>query len=123
MKKKKLKLTKKQSQRIKTLVLTTGLLICCCIVFTLLFALNIFGTSIYKVDSRVRNIAKEQKNEQDNTGSETIGWLKVQGTKIDAPIVDMKMSQIQLTLKKMITYGITIIKKNFSIKQLFQDIT
>lgn len=87
MKKKKIKLTKKQSQRIKTLVLTTGLLICCCIVFTLIFALNIFGTSIYKVDSRVRNIAKEQKNEKDNTGYETIGWLKVQGTKIDAPII------------------------------------
>lgn len=87
MKKKKIKLTKKQSQRIKTLVLTTGLLSCCCIVFTLIFALNIFGTSIYKVDSRVRNIAKEQKNEKDNTGYETIGWLKVQGTKIDAPII------------------------------------
>lgn len=87
MKNKKIKLTKKQSQRIKTLVLTTGLLICCCIVFTLIFALNIFGTSIYKVDSRVRNIAKEQKNEKDNTGYETIGWLKVQGTKIDAPII------------------------------------
>ena len=87
MKKKKIKLTKKQSRRIKTLVLTTGLLICCCIVFTLIFALNIFGTSIYKVDSRVRNIAKEQKKEKDNTGYETIGWLKVQGTKIDAPII------------------------------------
>lgn len=87
MKKKKLKLTKKQSQRIKTLVLTTGLLICCCIVFTLLFALNIFGTSIYRVDSRVKNIAKEQKQEKKNAGYETIGWLKVQGTKIDAPIV------------------------------------
>lgn len=87
MKKKKIKLTKKQSQRIKTLVLATGLLICCCIVFTLLFTLNIFGTSIYKVDSRVKNIAKEQKNEKHNAGYETIGWLKVQGTKIDAPII------------------------------------
>lgn len=87
MKKKKIKLTKKQSQRIKTLVLTTGLLICCCIVFTLLFTLNIFGTSIYRIDSRVKNIAKEQKNEKKNIGYETIGWLKVQGTKIDAPII------------------------------------
>lgn len=87
MQKKKLKLNKKQSQRIKTLVLATGLLICCCIVFTLLF--NIVNTNgeIYKIDSRVSEIRKEKQNENPAAGYETIAWLKVQGTTIDAPII------------------------------------
>lgn len=82
MSKKSVKLNKKVNQRIKTIVLATGLLICCCIVMILLFTLN---KSVYKIDSRVNEIKKEQKNDKD--GFETIGWLKVQGTTIDAPIV------------------------------------
>lgn len=80
--KKKTKLSKKANQRIKTIVLATGLLICCCIVITLLFTLN---RSVYKIDSRVNEIKKEQKKDID--GHKTIAWLKVQGTTIDAPIV------------------------------------
>lgn len=85
LRKKKLKL--KQSQRIKTIVLTTGLLICCCIVIALLLLINSFTTTIYKVDSRVGNITKEKKIDKTENGYSTIAWLKVQGTNIDAPII------------------------------------
>lgn len=87
MKKKRRKLNKKQNQRIKTLVLATGLLICCCLVFTLLFTITNTNGEIYKIDSRIDEIKKEKKNEPNNAGYETIAWLRVQGTNIDAPIV------------------------------------
>lgn len=81
------KVSKKNNQRIKTLVLAAGLLICCCLVLVLL--INLTNTEIYKVDSRVSNIAKEKKIE-DNPLYETIAWLRVQGTTIDAPIIGYK---------------------------------
>ncbi len=81
------KLRKKHNQRIKTLVLVTGLLICCCLVFTLIFLLTSSNREIFKVDSRVEEIVKEKKKDLANAGYETIGWLKVQGTTIDAPIL------------------------------------
>ena len=83
--KKKLRL--KKSQRIKTLVLTTGLLICCCIVFALLFMMNSSEINKFTVESRVETIKKEKKKDKENLGYETIGWLRVQGTNIDTPII------------------------------------
>lgn len=80
--KNKRKLSKKANQRIKTFVLATGLLICCCIVITLLFTLN---KSAYKIEPRIKEIKEEQKKDKD--GHKTIAWLKVQGTTIDTPIV------------------------------------
>lgn len=84
---KKKKVTKKHNQRTKTLVLAAGLLICCCLVLILL--INLTKTEIYKVDSRISNIAKEKKVEN-NPLYETIAWLKVQGTTIDAPVISYK---------------------------------
>ena len=81
------KLSKKHSQRIKTLVLATGLLICCCIVINLLFTINILKKPIYKLDSRVKEVEKEKKKDKKDLGYETIAWLKVQGTNIDTPII------------------------------------
>lgn len=40
---------------------------------------------IYSIDSRINNIKKEQK--KDEKDYRTIGWLRVQGTNIDAPII------------------------------------
>ena len=69
------KLSKKHSQRIKTLVLATGLLICCCIVINLLFTINILKKPIYKLDSRVKEVEKEKKKDKKDLGYETIAWL------------------------------------------------
>lgn len=85
LKRKKLKL--KQSQRIKTLVLVTGLLICCCIVLILLTVLNKTNIKSYEIESRIKSVEKEKKKDKTELGYETIAWLRVQGTNIDAPIV------------------------------------
>ena len=81
------KLKKKQSQRIKTIVLVTGLLICCFIVFSLLFAINGNGKTTFVLESRIKEIKKEKKQDKTENGYETIAWLRVQGTNIDAPII------------------------------------
>lgn len=81
------KIDKKNSQRIKTQVLTTGLLICCCIVLTLIITINVFDSSIYKVESRVKEIKKEKSKDKTENGYRTIAWLRVQGTNIDTPII------------------------------------
>lgn len=85
MKKVQKKISKKTNQRIKKMVIATGLLICCCIVFISLISMRNGKNEIYKIDSKVKDIEKEKKI--DKKGYETIGWLKVQGTNIDAPIV------------------------------------
>lgn len=79
------KKNKKKKQRIKFFVIAVGLIICCSVVLTLFIALNNADREIFKVDSRISNITKEKKNDQD--GYETVAWLKVQGTTIDAPII------------------------------------
>ena len=61
--KNKRKLSKKANQRIKTFVLATGLLICCCIVITLLFTLN---KSAYKIEPRIKEIKEEKIYNQVN---------------------------------------------------------
>lgn len=76
----------KNNQRIKSLVLAAGLLICCCLVLMLLITLS--NNQVYKIDSRVSAVAKEKKKDKQDAGYETIAWLTVQGTNIDAPIVN-----------------------------------
>jgi len=93
------KLSKKRNQRIKTLVLAIGLLICCCLVFVMLLAVTSGSKEIYKVDSRVKEIEKEKKSEDDE-GIETIGWLRVQGTTIDAPIISYENVDYLNTIDK-----------------------
>lgn len=82
------KTSKKKNQRIKTLVLAAGLLICCCLVLVLL--ITITNKQIYKVDSRVSAVEKEKKKDKKDATYETIAWLTVQGTNIDAPIVSFQ---------------------------------
>lgn len=76
----------KNNQRIKSLVLAAGLLICCCLVLMLLITLS--NNQVYKIDSRVSAVEKEKKKDKQDAGYETIAWLTVQGTNIDAPIVN-----------------------------------
>ena len=83
------KLTKKQKRQLARLVLA-------CIAFILVVSIPVGlvvfftnnGTSdVFKTVDRVKNIKKEKKKEKDANGYETIGWLRVQGTKIDTPII------------------------------------
>ena len=83
------KLTKKQKRQLARLVLA-------CLAFILMvsipvglivFFTNDSSSSTFKTVDRVKNIKKEKKKEKDANGYATIGWLRVQGTKIDTPVI------------------------------------
>lgn len=96
--KRKKKLTQKQSQRIKVFILSTSLLICCCITLGILIYLNFSTNKFYKIENRTKNIVKEQK--KDETGIKTVAWLRVQGTNIDTPIVNYESNKDISSIQK-----------------------
>lgn len=73
----------KKEQRAKSLFLI-GISV---LVVFVLFLLLIFALKkpVYQIESRGRNIEKSQK--KDEEGMKTVGWLRVQGTNIDYPII------------------------------------
>ena len=82
-------LTKKQKRQLARLVLA-------CLAFILVVSIpvglivyfsNNATSSTFKTVDRVKNIKKEKKKEKNENGYTTIGWLRVQGTKIDTPII------------------------------------
>lgn len=81
MKKKK---TVKKTNRKKILAILIVILVLCLFIPSLV-SLLIGEKNIYKIDSRLKEIKKEKKN--DKAGYETVAWLRVQGTNIDAPII------------------------------------
>ena len=81
MKKKK---TVKKTNRKKILAILIVILVLCLFIPSLVSLLT-GEKNIYKIDSRLKEIKKEKKN--DKTGYETVAWLRVQGTNIDAPII------------------------------------
>ena len=73
----------KRKQKASSLVLIGISVIIIIILFVLLlFALR---KPVYQVEGRGRNIEKAQKKDSD--GIKTVGWLRVQGTNIDYPIL------------------------------------
>ena len=83
------KLTKKQKRQLARLVLA-------CLAFILVVSIPVglivyfssnATSSTFKTVDRVKNIKKEKKKEKNENGYTTIGWLRVQGTKIDTPII------------------------------------
>lgn len=81
MKKKK---TVKKTNRKKILAILIVILALCLFIPSLVSLLT-GEKNIYKIDSRLKEIKKEKKN--DKAGYETVAWLRVQGTNIDAPII------------------------------------
>ena len=83
------KLTKKQKRQLARLVLAclAFILVVSIPVGLIVFFTNDSSSSTFKTVDRVKNIKKEKKKEKDANGYATIGWLRVQGTNIDAPII------------------------------------
>lgn len=48
----------------------------------------------YKVVNRDKNIIEEKKKDKKDKNYSTIGWVKVQGTKVDTPIVDVSVKNL-----------------------------
>lgn len=83
------KLTKKQKRQLARLVLAclAFILVISIPVGLIVFFTNNADGATFKTVDRVKHIKKEKKKEKDAKGYATIGWLRVQGTNIDAPII------------------------------------
>ncbi len=74
-------------QRKKRLIITFFPLILCCIIIPLFWInkINFKTKEIYQVESRIEKIKELKK--KDTEDYKTIGWIKVQGTNIDIPVI------------------------------------
>ena len=83
------KLTKKQKRQLARLVLAclAFILVISIPVGLIVFFTNNADGATFKTVDRVKHIKKEKKKEKNAKGYATIGWLRVQGTNIDAPII------------------------------------
>lgn len=82
------KITKKQKERqkkLKLFIIAASILLCGCIAGIVTLCANLLATDSFEKIDRVKEIEKTRK--KDKEGYKTIGWLRVQGTKIDTPIV------------------------------------
>jgi len=82
---------KKEMKKIKhKAILVICLMFAVVIGLIILLTLRIIknNTGYYKIDSRVEELKNEKPIE--NSGFKTVGWLKIQGTDIDLPIVYSK---------------------------------
>lgn len=79
------KINSKTNQRKKRFLAGIILLISCCLVLTLIIIIKPTIKPVYKIESKVEDVEKSKK---ENTSEyKTIGWLKVQGTNIDLPVI------------------------------------
>lgn len=76
----------KHTTKLKAIVIVLIILLLILSVLGIKFLIDSFKPDIYKVDSRIKNIKEEQKKDN-SLYVKTIGWVKVQGTKIDTPII------------------------------------
>lgn len=83
--KRKLKFKKKKNQRMNFVVFAASFLICCCIAISIIVPATLKKDAFYEIEDKQKAMKKSQK--EDPEGVQTIGWIKVQGTKIDAPII------------------------------------
>lgn len=78
------KVKNEQNLEKKYLILVFFLICCSVIVIMFVFNKSRFN-QIYNIDSRVESVKDEKK--KDHGDYQTIGWLRVQGTNIDTPII------------------------------------
>lgn len=62
-----------------------GLLVFLLVLLIVLSLVRVFGKKEYEIDSRVDNIITEKK--KDDEDLKTVGWIRVQGTNIDYPVI------------------------------------
>lgn len=115
---------KKKKREIKKVKHKARLIICLMfaavigLVIFLTFRIIHFNTNYYKVDSRVEELKNEKPIE--NSNFKSIGWLKIQGTEIDLPIVysDVKNEEFPVQLE---SFGWA--KEKFDKNSNYYDIT
>lgn len=84
---KKKKISKRQQIKSKTLIIISLVLLFIIVTCAVVIPTTIHNRKeIYQVESRVDKIKETKK--KDNNDYETTGWLRVQGTNIDVPIIN-----------------------------------
>lgn len=78
---------KMQKKTLRITILGGAVLLVICALGLIIPSLveNLVGEGNFKIEDRTKNILKEKK--KDEEGYETIAWLRVQGTRIDTPII------------------------------------
>ncbi len=87
---------KKASKRKKITLFIGIILLVCFILFGSMIL--IFPKKIYQIESRTENIKEERK--KDEEGYKTFAWLRVQGTKIDTPIIGYERNDVETKVSK-----------------------
>ncbi len=85
--------------------------------------INLFKKDIYSVDSRINNIQEEIKKD-DVENYSTIGWLRVQGTNIDTPILYLNYTKIENDEDDDDYYGsgdITVDKQSYLWNNIYEE--
>ena len=94
-----------QKKKKTLLVFITSILILMTIVLTTsLINFIISKTTYYKISSRVKNMEKYSKN---NKKMPAIGWIRVQGTNIDYPIIYSQTTDMFSDITEDFTWSIT----------------
>lgn len=83
---------KKNTKEIRRLIGIISLLFSCFIIVLLILTFT-NQEEVYTIESRVSQIKKEKKTEKKEDLYNTIGWLRVQGTKIDTPIIGYQTTE------------------------------
>lgn len=73
-------------QKLRNLKVIMVFIVIAVLCVTLPFFIKRFSKPIYSVDSRIGELNQEKKKDQSDK-YKTIGWLRVQGTNIDTPII------------------------------------
>ena len=87
---------KKISPRLKSYNIILIILLCILVILLLflLFKKMFTFEKYYEVESRISNINKMKSKETDDYG--IYGWIRVQGTNIDYPLVGLKKSGVEM---------------------------
>lgn len=83
---KKKKLTKKEKKRNRIILLVLLVVLIIVLFSLMLFEIFVGKKDYYSIESRISNVALSQQSNS-NSNYRTIGWLKVQGTNLDLPIL------------------------------------
>lgn len=69
------------------------------VILFLLLCRELFTKEVFSIESREKNISEQDFTEKDND-FETIGWVRVQGTELDLPIVNSKLMNYDYPVEK-----------------------
>lgn len=78
--------TKKSKKRMHCISILLLIIVVALLGIIIYSGVNLLNKKYYKIDSRIKNV-KSTIIESEKNSNETIGWIRIQGTDIDLPII------------------------------------